>query len=261
MNATPTEGTPTEGIPAEAIPTEVVELLPQLHLLRFPIGQAYVWRDGDGVTLIDAGPPGAGAAVAEALASLGLRPTDVRRIVLTHFHSDHAGGAGELAALSGAPVYVHHLDAPMVRGDVPGPEPVFEEWERPLYAEATKLVPAATEQRVYAARVEELSDGDVLDFGGGARVVGAPGHTDGSVAFHLPEHGVLFTGDTIAVSPLDGRVILGVFNVDPERALASFRQLAALDPRVACFGHGDPVTEGAGAVLRKAASADGRTGL
>lgn len=54
----------------------------------------------------------------------------------------------------------------------------------------------------------DLSDGEVLDFG--ARVVHIPGHTDGSIALHLPEHGVLFTGDTVA--NVDDRTILGVFN-------------------------------------------------
>ncbi|GAP47798.1 metallo-beta-lactamase-like protein [Streptomyces azureus] len=38
---------------------DVIELQPRLHLLRFPVGQAYLWRDGDDrgeLTLIDAGP-------------------------------------------------------------------------------------------------------------------------------------------------------------------------------------------------------------
>lgn len=99
-----------------------------------------------------------------------------------------------------------------------------------------------------------MSDGEVLGFGGGARVVHAPGRTDGSFGVHLPRHGVLFTGDTIAVSPVDGSVVLGVFDLDRARALVGFRRLAALDPQVACFGHGAPVTGRAGETLRRAAA-------
>ncbi|MGX1122230.1 glyoxylase-like metal-dependent hydrolase (beta-lactamase superfamily II) [Streptomyces ambofaciens] len=226
---------------------DVVELLPCLSLLRFPVGQAYLWRDGDEVTLIDAGPAGYAARIAESARALGR----VRRVVLTHFHEDHAGGAQEVAALTGAEVVAHTLEAPVVRGEVPGPPPVLENWERPLHEDAVRQLPRGDFAR--PARVTEVVDGDVLDFGGGARVVHAPGHTDGSIALHLPAHGVLFTGDAVAASPVDGGVLLGVFNLDRDRAVASFGRLAALDTEVACFGHGDPVTARAGKVLRASA--------
>ncbi|WP_203023688.1 MULTISPECIES: MBL fold metallo-hydrolase [unclassified Frankia] len=95
----------------------------------------------------------------------------------------------------------------------------------------------------------ELDDGDVLDFGGRAQAVAVPGHTPGSVAVHLPDHGVLFTGDAVARTQ-DGRVIVGVFNIDRDAAVASLRRQADLDPVLACFGHGEPVTADAGLALR-----------
>jgi glyoxylase-like metal-dependent hydrolase (beta-lactamase superfamily II) len=128
---------------------------------------------------------------------------------------------------------------------------VFEDWELPIHAEAAKQLPPG--DPVHPERVTDLSDGDVLGFGGGARVVHAPGHTHGSIALHLPAHGVLFTGDAVAAAPVTGSVMLGVFNLDRARAIASFHRLAGLDADVACFGHGDPVTGHASAVLRKAA--------
>lgn len=88
----------------------------------------------------------------------------------------------------------------------------------------------------------ELEDGDVLDFGDGAVVVHAPGHTDGSLAIHLPRHGVLFTGDTVASV---GGVTFGVIHVDRELAMDSLRRLAELRPSAICCGHGEPVTAGA----------------
>ncbi|MBT2528273.1 MBL fold metallo-hydrolase [Streptomyces sp. ISL-99] len=231
---------------------DLVEVLPgRLHMFRFPIGQAYLWRDGEELTLIDAGDKDAAADIEEAIRSLGLRPENIRRIVLTHCHRDHVGAAGELAGRYGAEVVAHRLDAPVIRGDQPVPEPVLLDWERPLYAHGLTVPPAPP------TRVDrEAEDGDLLGFGDGARVVHAPGHTDGSIAVHLPRHGVLFTGDCVAGV---GQVMLGVFNTDRERALETFRRLAALAPAIACFGHGDPLTDGTAAVLR--ASADRDSGL
>lgn len=106
----------------------------------------------------------------------------------------------------------------------------------------------------------ELTDGEVLDFGGGAQAIAAPGHTPGSAAFNLPDARALFTGDTIARLP-DGRVILGAFNVNPDQAVASFRRQAALSVElgveVACFGHGEPLLRAA-AEWRHSAKSQGK---
>ncbi|MGW7434144.1 MBL fold metallo-hydrolase [Streptomyces sp. NPDC054861] len=227
---------------------DLIEITPRLHMLRFSIGQAYLWRDGDESTLIDAGWVGAADAMETAIRTVGLDPARLRRIVLTHCHRDHVGSAGELAERYGAEILAHRLDAPVVRGAVPVPEPDLLDWELPLY-EHGLTVPEAPPTRVD----RELEDGEVLDFGDGAVVVHTPGHTDGSLAVHLPRHGVLFTGDTVAA--VQG-VTFGVFHVDRDRARTSMRRLAELEPAVLCCGHGDPVTQDAADLLRSAATTD-----
>lgn len=224
---------------------EIVELLPNLHMLRFPVGAAYLWSDPDALTLVDTGVAGAGEDIAAAVRGLGRDPRDIRQVVLTHFHDDHAGSAAEVRSWGGATVLAHRLEAPVIRGEATGPAPVFADWERALFDSLPPL-PAAPPVPVD----REVDDGDTLDFGGGAEVVWVPGHTDGSIAIHLPGPRVLFTGDIAA--NVEGRTMPGVFNSDPARALASFHRLAALDVDVACFGHGDPITAGASAALRAA---------
>lgn len=224
---------------------ELVEVTDRLYLLRFGVGQAYLWVDPDGLTLIDTGEAGGAPQIASAIRAVGRSPQDLHSVVLTHGHPDHSGSAAELAD-QGAQILVHRLDAPLVRGEAAAPSPVLSAWERTLYDQITPSVPKARVSRVD----RELEDGDVLDFGGGAQVIAAPGHTAGSVAIFLPRHRVLFTGD--AVAGRDGAAILGVFNIDPELAGRTLRQLAALDAEIACFGHGAPVTSDASAALHAA---------
>ncbi|MEU6431185.1 MBL fold metallo-hydrolase [Microbispora sp. NPDC046973] len=230
---------------------DLVELLPSLYFLRFPVGHVYLWRDPDGLTLIDSGVPGSAPLIEDAVRSLGHSPSDVRRLVLTHFHEDHTGSAADIAAWGEVTVYAHRDDAPFVRGEAAGPPPILSGWERELWDRVHEGMPHVPAPPVRVDR--ELVDGDTLDFGGGARVLAVPGHTPGSLAVHLPGPGVLFTGDTVARTP-DGQVILGVFNADPPAAVASLARQAALDVEIACFGHGEPVTEGASGLIRDAAA-------
>jgi len=218
---------------------DLLQLAPSLYRLRIPGGRAhllncYLWVDDRGVTLVDTGWPDSAGLIAEALAVLGRRRTDVDRVVLTHFHEDHAGAAAEIAGWSSIEVVAGAADAAYVRGVAAGPLPRLTKREGAIHA-ATGEPPHAPPCRV--DRV--VHDGDIVDFAGGARVVEVPGHTPGSIAVYLPAADTVLTGD--AVAEFNGQVILGVFNVDRQSASRSLAGLAAVGAQIAGFGHGEAV--------------------
>jgi glyoxylase-like metal-dependent hydrolase (beta-lactamase superfamily II) len=76
----------------------IVELIPALHFLRFPIGHAYLYEHDGGLTLADTSAPGSAAEIAAASRAIGRDPARLGQLVLTHFHADHAGAAAQTAA-------------------------------------------------------------------------------------------------------------------------------------------------------------------
>ena len=222
-----------------------VELAPGLHLVTGP-SNAYLWLGTDGVTVVDTGLAGSTGVILEALEALGRRREDVARLLVTHAHPDHAGGASTIASWGRVEVLAGAGDAEVVAGLRPAPEPVVTDAERPLHEQVSAHLPPAPPVRV--DRV--LQDGQAVDPSGELLIVATPGHTPGSISVHVPSRRAVLTGD-VAIE-VDGQVVLGPFNADRGRALASLRRLGELDVDVAGLGHGAPVLSRAAAVLAAA---------
>src|SRR5690242_7967434 len=129
---------------------------------RIPLMGDYVngfmLRDDDGqVTLIDMGIASSGKKVIAALRSIGSDPSEVTRLMLTHCHPDHAGGAAYVAKETGRPVDVHADDAEYVRS---GTQPPRDETIR-----LGKLFSRFPEPKLEGTPVgEELHDHQVVPF-------------------------------------------------------------------------------------------------
>jgi glyoxylase-like metal-dependent hydrolase (beta-lactamase superfamily II) len=226
----------------------MTEIIPGVHVIDCGMVQAYLVQDADRLTLIDTGLATCAPAIVDTITGAGRALGELRQIVVTHYHVDHRGSVAELAERTGARVLAHRLDAPMMRGDLAEEEPVLSELEKPYAEQVRKDLVLAPFCNVDL----ELGDGDEIDVAGGAQVVHVPGHTRGSIAVYLPKKRALFCGDAAARMP-EGQLIVGVFNVDPAQARASFRRLAELEFDAAFFGHGAPMDRDASLAFRKVA--------
>jgi glyoxylase-like metal-dependent hydrolase (beta-lactamase superfamily II) len=217
-------------------------IVPGLYVI--PLGPVNTFLlDDDGLTLIDTGVPGSGQKIVQAIRELGRQPDEIRRILITHCHPDHAGGLAEVQALTSAPTYAHPLDAPDIQaGQVSRPvRPAPKLITRILY----ELLIRRSSPRYPPARVDhELNGGDELPIAGGLQVIHAPGHAAGQVVFFWPKHGgVLFAADTCGNLPRFGYSVVYEDFALGQQTLA---KLAAYEFEIACFGHGS-------AILNKAA--------
>src|SRR3954453_19284981 len=83
----------------------------RIPLIRDLVNGFMLREDDQQVTLIDMGGPKSGPKGRAALASIGSGPSDVTRLMLTHAHADHAGGAAYVAEQTGLEFGLHAEDA------------------------------------------------------------------------------------------------------------------------------------------------------
>jgi glyoxylase-like metal-dependent hydrolase (beta-lactamase superfamily II) len=202
----------------------------------------YLLPGDDGWTLVDTG---LGLPDAEQRWAPVLGELEIARIVVTHFHPDHAGGGEDAQRLTGAQVYQGAEDYEQCERVWGSPD-----WSQRLaeYLEANGL-PLETadelrhESTTFAPFIRFARDPELLREGdevAGWRVLELPGHADGHIC--LERDGVLVAGDHVlgVITPAVG--LYPEARPDPLGDYqASLRRTIELDPRLALPGHGDPV--------------------
>ncbi|HEV7126801.1 MAG TPA: MBL fold metallo-hydrolase [Ktedonobacterales bacterium] len=225
-----------------------MELAPGIHQVDGVTSNVYLIVEPDGLTVIDSGFMGSGPKIVAYIQKIGRQPAEVRRILLTHQHVDHVGGAAALARVTGAAVLAHPLDAPAIAGNA---APLLP--NNRLMAAVFRVFMLPRLDPVDVARTVE--DGEtlpVLEEEGGLRVVATPGHTPGQIAFYLPSRRLLFAGDAYAHRGEHVVPPVAMFTRDMAEARRSMATLARLEIAASLPGHGAPILRDAGARLAEA---------
>ncbi|MHA1593811.1 MAG: MBL fold metallo-hydrolase [Candidatus Baldrarchaeia archaeon] len=205
-----------------------------------PVGYAfdsniYVFEDEDEITLIDTGTGFYVSKMLRLMEDRGLKPSSIRRVILTHAHFDHSGGLLMLMRRFSFKVYAHEVEAKFLEE---GNDDVI----------MAGLLP----QSYPPVRVDvHLREGSKVRIGDYEfRVLHTPGHTAGSMCLYDDEYKVLVSGDTVFSDGAFGRVDLPTG--DKYQLINSLKRLSELDVEVLLPGHMNVVTKNARRHIRLA---------
>lgn len=210
-------------------------------LYRPALAACYLVRDGDELALIDCGTNHSIPQILDAIEHGGAAPEQVRWIIPTHVHLDHAGGAGRLmqrcvnATLVTHPKGVPHMIDPSR----------LQAGATAVYGEAAFARDFGDLEPIPEARCIASEDGQSFPLGERSlRFIHTPGHANHHGCILDERSGYLFTGDTFGLgypelatpSPYIVATTTPVA-FDPDAWLQSLDRLLALDPSAVCLTH------------------------
>ncbi|MBQ03870.1 MBL fold metallo-hydrolase [Candidatus Bathyarchaeota archaeon] len=168
----------------------------------------------ENAVIVDTGIGNSINSVWPELEKLKISPENVKSVVLTHAHHDHAMGAFIILEKTNPKIFVHSLDANYIASNF-GPNLVKVEEDHLI---ETDLWPLKT--------------------------LWTPGHTEGGICLYNEDERVLFSGDTVFPDGYYGRYDGESGSL--EAIIESLRKLSEIDVDIMLPGHGMPVFEGAG---------------
>lgn len=160
---------------------------------------SFVVESTDGPIIIESGPHSCLPKLEAGLATLGYQKSDVKHVLLTHIHLDHAGGAWCFADL-GAQVYLH----PLGYKHMHNPEKLLASAQM-IYGDKMDSL-WGTLKPIPADQLHAIEDGQTVSIGGlNFTSWFTPGHAKHHTAWQLDN--ILFTGDLAGIKREEGPVI------------------------------------------------------
>lgn len=243
----------------------IVEVGSDVYLVPGSSTNWVIVKDGDDATLIDTGYPRDRERLLASLAAVGVAPGAVTAVLITHAHNDHMGTAEHLRRTHGTPVLMHRAELPHARREflhqVSVGQVLANGWRPGVLPWAVHALRAGGTAHIPVADPRPFPGEGPLDVPGAPLPVLTPGHTDGHCAFHLPESGILITGDALVSGHPTSRrrgpqLLPRMFHRDRARALDSLTALEKLDAGILLPGHGPVVRTAIGDAVEHARELD-----
>jgi glyoxylase-like metal-dependent hydrolase (beta-lactamase superfamily II) len=201
-----------------------------------------ILRDPAGVAIVDPGPTSCLETLTRALTAEGVAIADVRFVLLTHIHLDHAGATGMLVQQNpDMVVYVHDRGAPHLRD----PAKLLDSAGRLYGSQMAALWGAVLP--VPDARLRALSGGERLTIG--SRVFDVdytPGHASHHVSYFDRDNSLAWVGDTAGVRLGPSQCVMPPTpppDIDLQLWAESLNRIRARKPRQLFLTHFGPVDD------------------
>jgi glyoxylase-like metal-dependent hydrolase (beta-lactamase superfamily II) len=211
----------------------------------------------DNLTLIDPGFLSQLPILEEYIQDIGYEFKNIKRIILTHVHVDHAQAANEVKRIAGAKIYSHWIEARYLAHNPPymGPPSTQESINKleKLGVSKESLSKKYGSLEVEPISVDEqVSDGDMI---GSLKVIHKPGHTPGHISLYYEKDKLLLGADSIykKVFGAEGMYISAPqVSMDPTTAIISAQRLSKVNFNKLLMAHQDsPLLEGAKDAVEK----------
>ena len=216
----------------------------RIAIAPFGMINCHLVIEKDGCILVDAGLPGSEHKIERALKAHGLAFKDIKLIVITHAHVDHAGSAARVRELSGAPILAHEGDLDYYLQKKKMTFCSTGWFGRVFLRTGLILQPYVAFSPDILLRADEVLDLRAYGIKGVARPT--PGHTAGSVSVQLAT-GHVMVGDLLASGVLLGGIvrtshaIRPPFEDDPHMVADELVRMVDAGMQHFYMGHGGPL--------------------
>jgi hydroxyacylglutathione hydrolase len=215
------------------------------YRVQLGTSNAYLIRGDGGCILVDAGNARQEKRFFRLLGQYGLRPEDIRLIVVTHVHYDHVGSLSAIKAECRCPVMVHEKEYHLLkeakltfpRGtNLQGKGASFVATQLGKYPSSMKAFKFAPVE----AEIVVSGEVSLEKFGIAGKIIPTPGHTAGSLSVLLAD-GQAFVGDLTAnYVPLGLSSVFPPFADDGDELLESWMKLLEAGAKTIAPAHGRP---------------------
>lgn len=223
-----------------------MEIITGIHKVDGVNGNCYILVR-DGLTVIDTGlPAGSGKKILAYIRNTLYRePSEIKTIIITHFHMDHIRGVATLKnSAPSAKIAIGAADAGYVSGQIP--LPVYPGFRGFLL----RVAGAIMNPGIFPLDIL-LHDGDLID---GLVCIHIPGHTPGSIGLYDERTKTFFAGDILRYDGTSIKEGPALFTLDLDGSRQSIRKIAAIDFEVLLPGHGIPLRNRASDKVREFAA-------